>query len=65
MNSCMTGNGCLWILIALLVLGSCGNIFSSSIFTGCGWPILCALAYCLGKNGTLASLFPRSGCCNG
>ncbi len=71
MNCWLQGNGCLWILIILLILGTCGNVFSSSAFTGCGWPILIALIYCLHKNGTLASLFPgmccgnNTGCCNG
>ena len=62
MNCCMHGNNsCLWILIILLILGTCGNVFSSSVFSGCGWPVLAALAYCMCKNGTLGSLFGRSG----
>lgn len=63
--NCLQGNSCLWILIILLILGTCGNVFSSSLFTGCGWPVLVALAYCFGKNGSLCSLFGRNGgCCN-
>jgi len=68
MNSCLQGNSGLWILIILLILGIYGNVFSSNFFTGCGWPFLAALAYCLGKNGTLSSVFGRGtgGCgCNG
>ena len=62
MNCCMNGNNsCLWILIILLILGTCGNVFSSSVFSGCGWPVLAALAYWMCKNGTLGSLFGRSG----
>ena len=33
MNCCLTGNNCLWILIILLILGTCGNVFSSCIFS--------------------------------
>ena len=46
-------NSYLWILIILLILGTGSGLFSSSIFTGCGWPILVALVYCMIKNGTL------------
>ena len=56
MNCCFGGNRCVWILIILLILGTCGNVFSSSAFKGCGWPLLAALAYCMCKNGTLQSL---------
>ncbi len=56
MNCCFSGNTTLWILIALLVLGSKDGIFCSNIFSGCGLPILIALLFCLYKNGTLASL---------
>ncbi len=68
MNS-LNGNGRLWILIALLILGfGGGNILNSRALSGCGWPILVALAYCLGKNGTLGALANclGGGCnCNG
>ena len=67
MNCCSNGNSCLWILIILLILGTCGNVFSSSALRGCGWPILAALAYCMYKNGTLQSLVGKvcGGCdCN-
>ena len=53
MNCCSGGNNYLWILIILVILGTCGNVFSSSAFRGCGWPLLAALAYCLCKNGTI------------
>lgn len=59
-------NSYLWILIILLVLGT--NVLSSNIFTGCGWPLLVALAYCFGKNGTLSNFLGGCGCgcgCNG
>lgn len=59
MNCCSGGNNYLWILIILLILGTCGNVFSSSAFRGCGWPILAALAYCMCKNGTLQDIFSR------
>ncbi len=59
MNCCSGGNNYLWILIILLILGTCGNVFSSSAFRGCGWPILAALAYCMCKNGTLQDIFNR------
>ena len=59
MNCCSGGNNYLLILIILLILGTCGNVFSSSAFRGCGWPILAALAYCMCKNGTLQDIFSR------
>ena len=59
MNCCSGGNNYLWILIILLILGTCGNVFSSSAFRGCGWPILAAHAYCMCKNGTLQDIFSR------
>ena len=63
MNCCFTGNSTLWILIALLVLGSKNGVFCSNVFNGCGLPILIALLYCLYKNGTLAALLtPSCGC---
>ncbi len=68
MNSCQNGNSCLWILIIALILGTCGTkVLSSRALSGCGWPILAALAYCMCKNGTLGELASRlGGCgCNG
>ena len=57
MNCCTQGNNVtLWILIALLVLGSKDGIFCSNIFSGCGLPILLALLFCLYKNGTLSAI---------
>ena len=61
MNCLLQGNSCLWILIILLILGTCGNVFSSSVFSGCGWPVLVALLYCMYRNGTLGSLLGRMG----
>ncbi len=68
--NCLNQSSCLWTLIILLLLGTYGtNLLSSRAFTGCGWPFLLALAYCLGKNGTLSDLFSRfgggCGCNNG
>ena len=59
MNCCSCGNNYLWILIILVILGTCGNVFSSSAFRGCGWPLLAALAYCMCTNGTLQDLVNR------
>ena len=62
MNCCLSGNATLWILIALLVLGSKDGIFCSNVFSGCGLPIILALVVCLYRHGTLAALFTPS--CN-
>ncbi len=67
MNCCTQGNNVtLWILIALLVLGSKDGIFSSDTFSGCGLPVLLALLFCLYKNGTLSAILtPPCNCgCN-
>ena len=61
MNCCSCGNNYLWILIILVILGTCGNVFSSNAFRGCGWPLLAALAYCMCKNGTFQDIFIRMG----
>ncbi len=61
MSCCLQGNNYLWILIILLILGTCGNVFSSNVLSGCGWPVLAALAYCMCKNGTLGTLINRLG----
>ncbi len=56
------GNNCLWTLIILLILGSVGaNVLSSKALNGCGWPLLAAIAYCLGKNGGLGNLVSSLG----
>ena len=34
MNCCFGGNNYLWILMILLILGTCGNVFSSGVFKG-------------------------------
>lgn len=65
MNCCTQGNNVtLWILIALLVLGSKDGIFCSNIFSGCGLPILLALLFCLYKNGTLSAILTPPCSCN-
>jgi hypothetical protein len=67
MNCCNQGNVTLWILIALLVLGTKDGVFCSGIFNGCGLPIVAALLFCLYKNGTLSALLTppcNCGCCH-
>ncbi len=62
--TCFTqGNTTLWILIALLVLGSKDGIFCSNTLSGCTLPIIIALLYCLYKNGTLSQILTPN-CCN-
>ncbi len=66
MNCCGQGNNVtLWILIALLVLGSKDGIFCSNLFNGCGLPIVAALLYCLYKNGTLSAMLTPTCNCGG
>jgi hypothetical protein len=64
MNCCTHGNNLtLWILIALLILGSKDGVFCSNVFNGCGLPVIAALLFCLYKNGTLAGILtPPCGC---
>lgn len=63
MTCCNQGNVTLWILIALLVLGSKEGNFCTNVFSGCGLPIIIALLFCLYKNGTLANILtPNCGC---
>lgn len=64
MNCCTHGNTTLWILIALLVLGSKDGGCFDGIFNGCTLPIIIALLYCLYKNGTLSSILTPSCGCN-
>ncbi len=60
----LSNNGVLWILIILLLLGGT-DILSSKAFTGCGWPLVIALGYCMLKNGTLSNILSGMGCgCN-
>ncbi len=59
MNSCFGDNSGLWILILALLLGT--NVLNSKTLTGCGWPFIVALAYCMYKNGTLQGLLGRLG----
>lgn len=55
--NCFGGNNGLWMLIILLILGTYGtNILNSKALTGCGLPLLAALAYCMYKNGTLSRI---------
>ncbi len=66
--NCFTncGNTTLWILIALLVLGSKDGFFCSNVLNGCTLPVIIALLYCLYKNGTLSAILtpPCNNCCN-
>ena len=65
MNCFSQGNCTLWILIALLILGSKDGMFCSNVLSGCGLPIIIALLYCLYKNGTLGSILtPPDNCCH-
>ncbi len=59
MNCCQNGNSCLWILIIALILGT--NVLQSRALSGCGWPLVAALAYCMCKNGTLGEIASRLG----
>ncbi|MBQ9081362.1 MAG: hypothetical protein IJY26_01845 [Clostridia bacterium] len=54
-SCCSNNNNCLWILILALVLSN-RNICLENILSGCGWPIIIALLYCMCKNGSLASI---------
>lgn len=66
MNCFTQGNTTLWILVALLILGSKDGFFCSNALNGCALPIIIALLYCLYKNGTLSSLLtPCCSCNNG
>ena len=58
------GNGCLWILILLLILffsqsGALNDILGSSYL-----PVILAVAYCVCKNGGLCNRFGGGGCNN-
>lgn len=66
MNCFTQSNTTLWILVALLILGSKDGCFCSNALSGCALPIIIALLYCLYKNGTLSSLLtPNCSCNNG
>ena len=57
------GNTCLWILILMLVLGSC-NQGIEHIFSGCSIPILLGILFFLWKDGKIPC-FQNCGCgCN-
>ena len=64
MNGCngnFGGNGCLWILILLLILCCSQSGILSGILDSCYLPVILAAAYCVCKNGGLYNMF-RSGC---
>jgi hypothetical protein len=54
-TSCCAGNGTLWILILAFVLSD-KNFNLSNLFEGCGLPLLLALLFCMGRNGSLSNL---------
>ena len=59
-------NGCLWILILLLLAASSGNSIENVLAGSCT-PILIALIYSMWRNGTLSHLLygSNNGCgCN-
>ncbi len=55
------GNGCLWILILLLILYCSQNGMLSNILDSCYLPVILALLYCVCKKGGLCNLF--GDCC--
>ncbi len=58
-------NGCLWILILLLILCCSQTGVLSGILDSCYLPIILAIAYCVCKKGGLCNLFKNNGCgCN-
>lgn len=64
-NFCGGSNGCLWLLILLLVLCcSQTGILSdmSKILDSCYLPLILAAAYCVCKKGGLCNLFGGCGC---
>ncbi len=65
MNGCFGNfggnNGCLWILILLLILCCSQSGILSGILDSCYLPVILAAAYCVCKNGGLCNMF-RSGC---
>ena len=54
-------NGCLWILILLLIVCCSQSGILSNILDSCYLPLILAVAYCACKKGGLCNLF-RSGC---
>ncbi len=56
------GNGCLWILILLLVLCCSQTGILNNILDSCWLPIILAIAYCVCKKGGLCNLFSGCGC---
>ena len=56
------GNGCLWILILLLVLCCSQTGILNNILDSYWLPIILAIAYCVCKKGGLCNLFSGCGC---
>lgn len=54
-------NGCLWILILLLIVCCSQSGILSNILDSCYLPLILAVAYCACKKGGLCNLF-RPGC---
>ena len=49
------GNGCLWILILLLILCCSQTGVLNNLLDSCYLPIILAIAYCVCKNGGLSA----------
>ena len=56
------GNGCLWILILLLVLCCSQSGILNGILDSCYLPVILAVLYCMCKKGGFANLFGGCGC---
>ena len=55
-------NGCLWILIHLLIVCSSQSGIINNILDSCYLPLILAVAYCVCKKGGLCNLFRPCGC---
>ncbi len=55
-------NGCLWILILLLIVCCSQSGILNNILDSCYLPLILAAAYCVCKKGGLCNLFRPCGC---